>query len=1023
MNQNLVNGLQVDSNIDRHRDGSFSSILKSRDDTKSNVSQQAQNLHETTTAMGRLNAQMQEFIKSLEEANNEVKKSQAYKDFSKEFKNFTSQFNDARVIVNRGSTNIEQLAKNVEKSNNAFDSMSLAYDEMISSYNEETKTLKELSKAKKKQLEYDKADLRNRKELRSMQSKQIISDAKEGNKSALKAFQQGAGKLNQILSSIDIRGSLDKLVSATGRSDAANTQISMMSSYNLNKAEFNAFKRQLYKQIDTSLYNSRDVKEAIGSLQQIGLNTTEEMTSKFDLILRGQQLLGITAQQQAKLQTISNRTGRDFLTFTTNKLAKLMVENNNIGKKQLSELLDLNSNLVSQFADIGISTPEFEDASMSATAALTNLMGGDTGLAQKYTSIMTELAMNNNASGAKVGLGLDDYYAQLSNGTNLATMISRGNGSLGSLYNQLMSGSLSMGAMSELVNQGVLSSSERDLLTHMTNYDKQNGTGAFAAYLDSYKGTDGGKALDSVEENTAEGTSMLSKLTNNFTNWVASSFDWVDFSNFEQVMKVVTTLLGIIAASEAIQGLGSLLKGLWKGATGLGGKLAAGKLGSNGLGLISNTGAAGLSTAGKFVAGGSIAAGTLWAGIDAYNGFNQTSKEMYGENANTGQKIGAGAAAMVSGSKVHKTSKGKVDMGQNMGRGALSGAGKGALIGAGIGSFIPGVGTVVGGAIGAGVGAIAGLVGGWWKSRKAQEQEQRDKEKVKAEKEIAANTSRTNSLLGTNLSLATRKTASVRSYTGVGSPSAAPISHGNTGGMGANYPWPISSPFGPRTLGNGDSSFHNGVDWGVSEGTPIGAPVSGTITRLATDGRNTYYNSHGLSYQQRLNAGLGIYLAGSDGRTYQFWHLSKLGVKQGQSVKAGDTIGLSGNSGYSTGPHLHYGVQVNGAWVDPISNNLAPAALFSASGAKLVEVDVDGTDSSSSSSDSSDYAKASTPTQKVYQNKIRRFSTYAGAGMGAVVDGLADIKQTLIDLSNRQTQDEQILQMLQGSRKQEPRRA
>lgn len=1017
MNQDIIqnSNFQVDNNIDRSRDGSFSSILKARDNTKSNASIQAANLHETTTAMGELNSQLSKFMEYLKNATSEVKKTSEFKEFTKNFKDFSNSFNDARAIVRKGSTDIETLARHTEKCNNAYDAMKVSFDEMSSVYDTERNQLKEISKAKKKQIDLDKADLRLRQEIRKKQSKQIIEEAKESNKSIVKAFQQGAGKLNQVLSSIDIRRSLDQLVDATGRSTAANTQISMMSSYNMNKSEFNSFKHQLYDRIDTSVYSSKEVIAAIGSLEEIGLNSTDEMVSKFDVILRGQQLLGITAQQQAKLQTISNRTGRDFLTFTTNKLAKVLIENNNIGKKQLSELLDLNSNLVSQFADIGISSPEFEDASLSATTALTNLMGGDSTLAQKYTSIMTDLAMNNGASGAKVGLGLDDYYAQLSSGTNLATMISSGRGSLGQLYSQIMSGGMTAGQMSEMVNQGVLTSAERDLLTHMTSYDKQNGTGAFAAYLDSYKGTDNGEALESVEENTSKGTSLLGKITNNFTNWVAKSFDWIDFSSFEQSMKIITTLLGIIAASEAIQGLGQLFGKLgsgFKGTSLLGGSGAGGKLlgagsflgGSQGVSL-SSYGNGALGIASKAAGIGGLA----WAGYDAYKGFTETSKTMYGENATTGQKIGSAATAAVSGSTVHRDSQGNVSMGKNVGMGALSGAGKGALIG----SFFGPVGTLVG----AGVGALAGAIGGWWKSKKAQEQEKREKEQLEKEKEIAENTAATKDLLaktGNEVTMVSRKTAGIRSYTGEGStyhPSARAIS-GKTG-VGASFPWGINSWFNDgRTLSNGDNNTHYGIDWAVPEGTPIGAPIAGTIKSVATDPRNTYYNDYGMSYQQRLNAGLGIYLQGADGNLYQFWHLSKLGVKAGDVVKAGQTIGLSGNTGYSTGAHLHYGVKVNGSWVDPIANNLVHAGLFQADGKIYTP---DAAISSDVLSTSGSY-----PTQKVFTNKIRRFSS-VGTGMGAVVEGLAAIKQTLIDLSNRQTRDEQILTMLQGSKKQDPR--
>ena len=76
------------------------------------------------------------------------------------------------------------------------------------------------------------------------------------------------------------------------------------------------------------------------------------------------------------------------------------------------------------------------------------------------------------------------------------------------------------------------------------------------------------------------------------------------------------------------------------------------------------------------------------------------------------------------------------------------------------------------------------------------------------------------------------------------------------------------------------------------------------------------------------------------------------------------------------------------------------------------------------------YSSTSTPEEAkstVYSSRVRSFnstnSTSGADGMGAVVEGLAEIKQTLLDLSERQTRDEKIMQMIQGTKKQDPRLA
>ena len=96
-------------------------------------------------------------------------------------------------------------------------------------------------------------------------------------------------------------------------------------------------------------------------------------------------------------------------------------------------------------------------------------------------------------------------------------------------------------------------------------------------------------------------------------------------------------------------------------------------------------------------------------------------------------------------------------------------------------------------------------------------------------------------------------------------------------------------------------STHTGLDIAATTGTPIKVVADGTVTFVA------YSGSYG--YLVKVDHGNGV-------ETW-YGHTSKMLVKEGQAVKAGDTIALVGSTGNSTGPHLHFEVRINGEHVNP----------------------------------------------------------------------------------------------------------
>jgi len=91
---------------------------------------------------------------------------------------------------------------------------------------------------------------------------------------------------------------------------------------------------------------------------------------------------------------------------------------------------------------------------------------------------------------------------------------------------------------------------------------------------------------------------------------------------------------------------------------------------------------------------------------------------------------------------------------------------------------------------------------------------------------------------------------------------------------------------------------HNGVDFGVSTGTPIYATMSGKVAAVGSMTKNGRWYGYGRW----------IAIDHGNGLLTLHGHLSKQSVKKGDKVDAGEQIGLSGNTGYSTGPHLHFSV-------------------------------------------------------------------------------------------------------------------
>lgn len=163
----------------------------------------------------------------------------------------------------------------------------------------------------------------------------------------------------------------------------------------------------------------------------------------------------------------------------------------------------------------------------------------------------------------------------------------------------------------------------------------------------------------------------------------------------------------------------------------------------------------------------------------------------------------------------------------------------------------------------------------------------------------------------TTISMLTAQNKNIKSQIDATKASVADLlamMEGRSGAL-ASFPdkWPvnggvISSPYGGRTdpIASG-FEYHHGVDIALEYGEPIYAAGAGTVTKAGTNG------------------GYGIFASIDHGNGYQtqYGHMSAVAVKAGQKVAKGEVIGFVGNTGYSTGPHLHFEVLSDGQTIDP----------------------------------------------------------------------------------------------------------
>ncbi|HZG83814.1 M23 family metallopeptidase [Paenibacillus sp.] len=112
----------------------------------------------------------------------------------------------------------------------------------------------------------------------------------------------------------------------------------------------------------------------------------------------------------------------------------------------------------------------------------------------------------------------------------------------------------------------------------------------------------------------------------------------------------------------------------------------------------------------------------------------------------------------------------------------------------------------------------------------------------------------------------------------------------------------LTSPYGTLEEVR-DGRVHTGIDLAMPRGTELHSVADGVVERVVDYGAE--------------NIGKGVILRLDDGTRIVYGHMDKVTVHDGERIRVGELLGFSGNTGHSTGPHLHFAMMRGGEWIDP----------------------------------------------------------------------------------------------------------
>lgn len=1005
-----VSNVLVDRGQVTKQSGTMSSILNDRTSVNEIINTQKESISSASKQLNDYSNQMDSFINSLDDhTKSTLKSTEAFKNYNKVIKEASELFGQLVELQENGTADAKELNDIHVKLKKTLLDQEEAVNIMNTVYDKEHKVVKKNNKALQDRISLIKAGTKSQKDAIDKFSKEVEKKITNSNKSISDAFKTNVSHLRGVLKDFKQTMDLSKIASMTDRSSASKVQEQLQRAYGLDKSEFRNFKRDVASSINTSTYSSKEVMKVYGELLDMGIGNVDTASKQFNTLLQGQSLLSLQSDTQAKLIELGNKTGRDQLQFSTNRVAQYMKTATNLSKAQLNELTSINATLMSQLADIGINSETADKTLNDVTVGLDNYMKGDSTLSNTYRNVLSSTATSTERAANEFGMSTEEFKSYANNGNSLFDAItSNGAGVAQQLYRMYKQNYDEAIKQSHYyVEGGTLSSDTASLVKNMVDIEKTTGK-SMQQILQQYQTNNlSDKELKDLEKARNDQLTGIDKWVNSLANSGIANVDWNFYNKLDKSLDMIIYLLSAIETSSLLKDMSSIFKGgtLKSLFSNGGSKIASTKLGSKLFTTNASGAISGLSSTGTALG---LAGTAAYMGINAFQGWN--NKELTGTNASNGDKLLASMLSLTAGAKVHRTASGNVDYAQNIGKGALGSAGMGALLGTVIAG--PGLGTVIGGIAGGLIGSITG-------GAKAKRAQQIQEEQLKQQELIAKNTSKTADTVR-DITTITAANRTVPSYVAKASgdvhPSVIHTTH-SAGDMYNGYdisPYKFSSPYisaemaktqGRAVYKNGkliSSGQHHGIDFAAPEGTPIGAAASGIVVFSGHESENGGWKGGG--YQTRIK--------GYDGLTYAYAHqVRRPPVKVGQAVDQGQVIGYVGQTGIASGPHLHFGLYNGNKEMDPTP--YVNSSIFTTSGGGVSLYSADSVNTSSNA------AIDKATLGKSYSYTLSNMGDMT-ASNNPVVAGLSQINQTLIDLANKQSRDEQILNMLTRQYKQDP---